>query len=82
MGGCIGLTYDENEHASVASVWIWCSHADEVTDCDGNTAADDKCSTLPESVGEVDLDCEGDGTEDVNWNGHVVDLQIGISGPY
>lgn len=74
MGGWAELTYDEDEHAGVASVWVGCSHADKVTDCDGNTAPDDECSTLPESIGEVDLDYEGDGAEDVNWDGHVVDL--------
>ena len=67
------LTDDKDEHPCIASVRIWCSYADEISDCNRNTAPNNKHSTFPESVGEVDLNNERDGTKDEDWDRHVVD---------
>lgn len=72
QGGDGVETCDEDEHACVAGVWIGCCHADEVAGCDGDAASDDEDAAFSEFVGEVDLNCEGDGAEDVDGDGHVV----------
>ena len=75
------LTDDEDEHSCVASVGIWCSYADEISDCNRNAAPNNERSTFSESVGEVDLDNERDGTKDEDRDRHVVDSKGGKSIP-
>lgn len=75
------LTYDQYKHASVTSVRRRSRDTDEITHCNRNAASDDERSTSPELVGKVDLDHEGDRAEDVDRNGHVVDLERGKAGP-
>lgn len=75
------LTKDKDKHASIACARIWRSHTDQIPNRNGNAASDDESTAFLQSVGPVYMDRKRYGTNDVDWNGHIVDFERSISGP-
>lgn len=61
-------------------MFAWSANGDDIADNDWNAAPDDEGSTALESVGTVDNCEKGDGSNDVDWDRHVVDVKICIPG--
>lgn len=73
------LTHDQDEHSSVAGMGILRTDANEITCDDRGTATDQEWGSTVESVREVTVGDEGDGSENIDWDGHVVDLDGFVS---